>query len=287
MKFAREVHEVYQQAYAMATRSLTKAKKQGLPVCPVALNTLMEERMISYHLDLGVMDIPTNLIVGVTEGTEKSSLYSKDFFPVSVPKSKFADQWRDLYRQCFSEEGLPGHIRCYEYLGKFYVADGLKRVSVAKYHKAHMIKSQVIRIMPIRTESKSIQQYYEFLFHFRLTRLYQIQFTQQGYFEKFQAALGYEPTYKWTDADRSQFLAVWPKIEYAFYKSYDEYLYITAADALVVLLEKYPYEQITQMESWTLARIFQTFWKEFYALSFPDFKLGRKQHKSAEALQTA
>ena len=32
MKFAREVHEIYQQAYAKATTSLEKAKKKGMPV---------------------------------------------------------------------------------------------------------------------------------------------------------------------------------------------------------------------------------------------------------------
>lgn len=287
MKFTREAHEVYQQAYAMAVRNQARARKQELPVCPAALNTLTDDGRISYHLDLGVMDIPTDLIVGVAEATEKSVLYSREFLPVSVPKSDFANQWRELSRQYFSGEGLPGYIRCFEYLGKFYVADGLKRVSVAKFHKAHVIKAQVIRKMPIRTEEKSVQQYYEFLFHFRLTRLYQLQFTQRGYFEKFQAALGNEPTYKWTDTDRAQFLEIWPTIEYAFHKSYDEHLYITAADAMVVLLEKYTFDQIAHMDSWMLARIFQTFWKELYTLSFPDFKLGGKQCRSAETLQTA
>lgn len=271
----------------MATRSVTKAKKLGLPVCPVALNSVMEDRMISYRLDLGVMDIPTNLIDGVAEPTEKVSLYSKEFLPVSDPKSKFADQWREIYRQYCSEEELSGHIRCYECLGKFYVSDGLKRVSVAKYQKVDVIRSQVIRLMPIRTESEAIQQYYDFLFHFRLTRLYQLQFTQQGFFEKFQASLGNEPTYKWTDADRSGFLAIWPKIEYAFHKSFEDDLRITAADAMVVLLEKYPFEQIAQMESWVLARIFQALWKELYTLCYPDFTLNSKSRKSVEVLQTA
>lgn len=287
MRFMREVHEIYQQAYALATRSLEKAKKHGYPICPVALNTLADETLISYRLDLGVMEIPVSLIVGVAEATENSVLYTKEFYPVSAPKSKFADQWRGISMQYMTMEGLEGEIECFEYLGKFYVCDGLKRVSVLKFHKAPTILSRVIRIMPIRTESKAVQQYYEFLFHFRLTNLYQLQFTQPGYFEKFQAALGNHPAYRWTDADRARFIANWPKIETAFHKSYDDDLHITAADAMVVLLEKYSFDQITQMESWMLARIFQTFWKELYTLSFPDSSIKEVKLQLKEALQTA
>lgn len=287
MKFAREVHEIYQQAYALATASLTKAKKKGTPLCPVALNTLMEENMISYRRDLGVIDIPTTLIVGVAEATEKSALYTKDFFPVSDPNSEFADQWRDIYLQYSSGNCLLGHILCYEYLGKFYVVDGMKRVSVVKFSKTPTIKSQVVRIMPIRTDAKAIRRYYDFLYQFRLTKMYQLQFTQDSYFEKLQTALENDPTHKWTDGDRLRFLAVWPKIEEAFHKSYEDSLHITAADALVVLLEKYTFDQIAYMQPWMLARIFQVFWKELYTLSFPDVSEKVYQMQHERVLQTA
>lgn len=173
-----------------------------------------------------------------------------------------------------------------EYLGKFYVSDGLKRVSVIKFLGCPVIRSQVIRIMPIKTDCKEVDMYYDFLFQYRLTRMYQLQFTQSGYFEKLQQALGKTPTGKWDDSDRAVFLYHWPKIENAFHKSYADYLNITAADALVVLLEKYSYAQITHMDQWVLARIFQASWKELYALSSPDFSL-KKNNAISEKLQTA
>lgn len=271
MNYKREVHELYQQAYAKAASSIERAKKKGLPVYPVDLNRLMENRMISHRLDLGIMEIPTSLIVGVAETSEKSALYTKEFLPVSAPKSEFADQWRDICIHYSSGEGLPGFVHCYEYLGKFYIVDGLKRVSVAKFSKAPTMKSKVIRIMPIKTDTRSVQLYYDFLLQFQMTRMYQLQFTQDGFFEKLQTGLGFEMGHKWTDSERSRFLAVWPKIEEAFHKSYEESLRISAADALVVLLEKYSIDQISHMPSWVLARIFQVFWKELYALSSPRF----------------
>ena len=233
------------------------------------------------------MEIPTTLIIGVAETSEKSALYTKEFLPISEPKSDFADQWRDICLRHLSGNGLTGYVHCYEYLGKFFVVDGLKRVSVAKFSKASTIRSKVIRIMPIRTDARSIQLYYDFLFQFQLTRMYQLQFTQEGYFERFQTELGFDPEYKWTDSDRSRFLAVWPKIEEAFHKSYEESLRITAADALVVLLQKYSIDQIAQMPSWVLARLFQAIWKELYTLSFPNVSVKESKLQPERVLQTA
>ena len=286
MKFAREVHEQYQKAYALATRNQQKNKKQGLPVCPIVLDSLLNERMIAYRLDLGVLEIPTNQIVGVAEESEKNLLYTKDFLPVSKPNSEFADTWRQIYYSVINENAGCGEIRCMEYLGKFYVSDGLKRVSVSKFLGCPVIRSQVIRIMPIKTDCKEVDMYYDFLLQYRLTRMYQLQFTQSGYFEKFQQALGKTPTGKWDDSDRAVFLYHWPKIENAFHKSYADYLNITAADALVVLLEKYSYAQITHMDQWVLARILQASWKELYTLSSPDFSL-KENNAIPEKLQTA
>lgn len=286
MNFLRDINDSYRQAFGLASRSVAKAKKQGLCVCPVPMNSIVDEKMISYRLDLGVLDVPVNLIVGVAEETEKTSLYTGEFLPVSPVKSKYADKWREISEQFIRENGFRNEIRCYEYLGRFYVSDGLMRVSVAKYHKANIICSQVIRVMPIRTESKAISQYYDFLFQFRLTRLYQLQFTQPGYFELFQKAMGFNPTHKWSDSDRKKYLDILPGVEYAFHKSFDDTLKISVADALVVLLQKYTFDQIAHMESWMLARIFQAFWKELYELNCTKTAVGVRLQALPE-LQTA
>lgn len=286
MEFEREIHEQYQKAYALGMKNLQDKKKQRLAVCPAALNTLLDEKMVSYRVDLGVMEIPTNLIIGVSNATEEMMLYTKEFLPISVPNSDFADCWRVLYKNLNADHSFAEEISCYEYLGKFYVIDGLKRVSVAKYMGLSTIRSQVIRILPMRTDAQEVVEYVEFLSHYRHTKLYQLQFTQKGYFEKLQVALGRKPGYRWSDTDRANFLRHWSVIEGAFRKSYEESLRITPADALVVLLNRYTYDQIISMDSWVLARIFQAFWKEMYTLSFPDAGKAEVIH-SVEVLQTA
>lgn len=286
MRFTREVHEQYQKAYALASRNQQKNKKQGLPVCLIVLDNVSVDRLISYRMDLGVMEIPTRLIVGIAEDSEKKNLYTKEFLPLSNPNSEAANSWRYVYNDFVSSKRFNDEVQCLEYLGKFYISDGLKRVSIAKYLGEPVIRAQVIRIMPIKTDVKEVEQYYDFLFQHRITGLYQLQFTQPGYFEMLQHALGKSPTGKWEDCDRKAFLRCWPTIENAFLESYADCLKITAADALVVLLNKYSYSQIAHMDLWVLARIFQANWKELYSLSYPDTaNMGRQ--KSIEKLQTA
>ena len=123
------------------------------------------------------------------------------------------------------------------------------------------------------TDFQEVTQDSYFLLQYQYTKLHQIYFTQPGFFEKFQIALDHDPTYQWTDGDRSEFLRVWSNIEYAFHKSYGNSLLISAGDALVILLERFTFDQIGAMDTWVLARFFQILWKEFYQLSFPGMKL--------------
>lgn len=141
------------------------------------------------------------------------------------------------------------------------------QVSAAKFLNIPTIRAHVIRVMPMRTDSREAERYHDFLNSYRLTQLYQIQFTQQGFFEELQNAVGKNSSEKWTDQDRQVFLGLWQKVEQAFVKSYSDCLTITNADAFVVLLRKYTYRQLMRMDTWVLARVFQASWKELYSIS--------------------
>ena len=281
MKLDKEIKEQYQKAYAFATRDQQRDKKIGLSTDPVVLEEILDESMISDKLDMGILDVPTNMIVGSAHRTESNALYTKDFLPLSIPSSPYAEQWRKLYAVLENEGTFQEELKCVEYLGKFYVIDGMMRASVAKFSDVPTVKSRVVRVMPVQNGSTEVAQYYDFLFDYQLTHLYQLQFTQKGYFSQLQNGLQRQNSYVWNEADRMNFLHYWPKIESAFRKSYGDCLKITAADALVVLMKKYTYSQIIHMDPWVLARVFQAAGRELYALSFPElakketFKTGR------------
>lgn len=286
MRFENEVQELYLNAYGKGISSLRKTEKEGAPMHLQVLEATLDKTRVAYKTDLGVMEIPVSQIVGVLAANGKQQLYTPDFLPLSSPKSAFAQQWCQVYLEYLSDKGLRAPICCYEYLGRFYVQDGVKRVSVLKADGASTVSAQVIRLMPKYTKEQNVQRYYEFLHHFRLTRLYQVFFTRPGSFEKLQAALGHESNHRWDETDRFGFLFHWCTIENAFLKAYGHELTITAADALIVLLEHYTYAQIIKMPVWLLTRVFQAYWKELYALSFPGYAPEAKQHFTGK-LQTA
>ena len=58
-------------------------------------------------------------------------LYTKEFLPISVPNSDFADCWRFLYKNLNADHSFAEEISCYEYLGKFYVMMFMENLSDA------------------------------------------------------------------------------------------------------------------------------------------------------------
>lgn len=270
MKLSDDVHVLYQEAYAKATTTYQQNRDDAQSICPPALDRILTGRQILGQRDLGIMEIPASFIIGVAEMSEEVKLYTTAFLPLADPKSEAARRWCESCRHYIQQDNHLREVLCYEYLGQFYVANGLERMSVIKFRGVPTVQSRVIRIITKPTGSKRELLYKEFLRQFSLTGLYQLQFTQPKYFAKLQAALGKMPDGHWSDFDRVAFLREWPKIEGAFYKAFDHSLNLTAADALGVLLEKYPYDLIIRLESWMLTRTFQIFWKELSTLSFPE-----------------
>ena len=112
------------------------------------------------EVPLGLVQIPTELIVGTkTEG--RKSAFAANFMPILKENTEFASKWMSL-SVSHVEEGIREPIKAYEYMNKFYVEEGNKRVSVMKYFDVVSIPGNVIRIIPQRTEDKENKIYYEF-----------------------------------------------------------------------------------------------------------------------------
>lgn len=287
MRFENEARQQYIIANDKAVRAQRSNTKKDAPAHPVVLDSLFDRQLAAIKMDMGIIEIPTSKIVGLAADNQKEITYAQNFMPLASSYTEFAQSWRYLYQKCLTDQGLLNPIRCYEYLGNFYVQDGAKRVSVLKHSGAATIFSEVIRIMPTCIQDLKVHNYYEFLNHFRMTRLYQVSFTRPENFAKLQKALGYEANYHWNDTDRFGFLYYWYTIENAYHKAFEDSLNITAADALVVLLEKYTYQQIIKMPVWVLSRVFQVHWKELHELSVQEFSLEKRQQRLSGALQTA
>ena len=75
--------------------------------------------MVAGQVDLGVIEIPTDRVAG-TKTIGRRSSFAADFMPLLDHDTEFATKWMDLC-QAHLEEGVRDPIRCYEYMGRFYV----------------------------------------------------------------------------------------------------------------------------------------------------------------------
>ena len=266
MNLPFESSEHYQKALKQGRRSHRESVHQGKYPYLQALDDIFESTMVAGQVDLGIIDIPTEKIVG-TKTAGRTNSFSSDFMPLLDENSEFALKWRKLCEAHLGDEGIREPIFCYEYLGRFYVQEGNKRVSVLKYFGASCIPGYVIRIMPNYMPTTEIQCYYEFVRYYPLTKLYQLIFTQLGSFQKLQATLGYEPDHIWTEAERRHFSSAFFRFQNAFKKLGGETLDLTSADALMVWLRVYSFQDIRKMSTSELTKSLQAVWTDIKALS--------------------
>ena len=256
MRFEKEAWErysVYQnQAKRIARKNSEDVEKAALPL----LKTVLDTYNVAGETDLGVVQIPVKQIVGVVAEEDRDA-YVSDFFPLPSVNSEFAEKWTMMFMENLSDAGLSNPIRCYEFLGKFYVVDGKKRVSAVKAQGTTMIDAQVTRILPVETDDPQIQSYYEFVKTYEKTGLYQIAFTQPGRADSFLKAMGYEPDHIWSEMDRFSFMFHWYSFDRALEVAFDNQLNITAADAVLVLLRNHSIAELRKLPSWILAEMMQ------------------------------
>ena len=89
--------------------------------------------------------------------------------PILRENTEFASKWAAL-SESHLNEGIRDPIKAYEYMNKFYVEEGNKRVSVLKYYDAVSVPGIVTRILPPRTEEKENRIYYEFVDFYELSQ---------------------------------------------------------------------------------------------------------------------
>lgn len=253
--------ELYGQALKQGIRNQRECIAKQLDPCPKVLDDILNENDISYKVDLGLLEIPSELIVG-TRSKGRIAAFSSNFMPLLSSDSEFAHKWINLCAAHLGDTGIQEPIRCFEYLGKFYIQEGNKRVSVLKFHDAPTIPGYVIRLVPKTSDDIEIQHYLAFLKDYQYTQLYSVYFTQPGSFAKLQAALDFSVDHEWTDDDRRYFKSRFIHFQKAFIRMGGESLGITVADALIVWLKIYPFEALWNFTVADLNKSIQVVWPD-------------------------
>ena len=90
-----------------------------------------------------------------TKTAGRHTAFASNFMPLLDDDTEFAVKWSNLC-DAHLEEGIHTPIIAFEYLNKFYVQEGNKRVSVLKYYEAVKIPGTVTRLIPAKNDTLEI-----------------------------------------------------------------------------------------------------------------------------------
>lgn len=173
----------YKAALKKGEKELANAKQAGTtPYLPI-LDDLLGGERLTKRVNLGLITIPLSQVVG-TVNANRSNAFSCGFMPLLETGTEFATKWCNLY-DSMVEEGLRDPIIAFEYMNKYYVREGNKRVSVSKYMNVAEIEATVTRVIPERSDDPEVVLYYEFLDFYEKSNINYIYFSKPGYFKKF------------------------------------------------------------------------------------------------------
>lgn len=251
----------YEKAYRLG-----KKEGENLPV----LDNILKEKHITAtrEIPLGLVQIPSDQLVG-TKTAGRSTSFSKSFYPILKENTEFASKWINLYKAHLTE-GIREPIKAYEFMNKFYVEEGNKRVSVLKFFGAVSIPGNVIRIVPPRTDDKETSIYYEFMDFYNLSGINYIWFSQEHSFSKLQRLVGKRPDENWTDDDKLNFSSIFARFSAEYEANGGKKLPITTGDAFLSFIRLYDYHQICEMTSAELKEKLLKSWDEFKLLITDD-----------------
>ena len=257
--------EQYEAALSAGKKYYRSCMAKGQYPYPQVLEKLLENQETGGQVNIGLVDIPTDRIVGTWSEGRKSA-FAGNMMPLLDPNTEFGEKWINLCH-AHLDEGIRDPISCIEYLGNFYVKEGHKRVSVLKSYECPTIPGTVSRVIPALSDAPHIRVYFEFMRFYKLCPLYQITFTRPGSYARLQAALGFAPDQAWSEEAVRNFSSRFRVFSGIFDRMNTEKLPLTAADALLALLEVHPYTEAQAMTDEQLRAALSALWPDIRLLA--------------------
>lgn len=279
--YQQQAQEEYAQALRLGQREYKALLAAGKDPYPQVLDHLLADHSPDAIVDLGIIEIPTDQIVG-TKSAGRTAAFSAGFFPLLGPNSEFATKWINLCHAHLSE-GIRDPILCYEYFGKLYVQEGNKRVSVLKHMGATRIPSIVKRVLPVQDGSARVQAYNEFLEFYRATGLYTVQFRQPGDYARLLSFLGKELGEAWDEREKRAFSAYFQYFKEAFASLDAQNLAMLPEEALLLWLQVYPFRDLGRLTAKELRKSLSAVWADLVTLSQPSPALLRTEPADIES----
>ncbi|MCI9635715.1 MAG: BMP family ABC transporter substrate-binding protein [Hungatella sp.] len=250
----------YMGAVKRGRRQYQESINKGeYPYLPVLDNILSYTKIVS-EVSLGLMDIPLSKIIGTkTEG--RTNAFAGNFMPLLPEQSEFGAKWASLYDHQI-DDGIQDPIVAYEFMNRFYVQEGNKRVSVMKYVGAYSIAGYVTRLVPQRTEEKENKLYYEFLDFYQVSFNCDVWFSREGSYKKLLKLMGKEPEVVWSAEERALFKSAYSRFSKAFTHVGGDKLNLTCSDAFLIYVRIFEYDKVKGQTELEMAKGLDKTWKE-------------------------
>ena len=257
------IMEEYIKACKAGKRDYQARMMKGqLPTLQV-LDEILPPKGSYSEVPLGLVQIPIDQIVGTKSGG-RSNAFAGNFMPILRENTEFAYKWATL-SQSHINEGIRDPIKAYEYMNKFYVEEGNKRVSVLKYFKADSIVANVTRKIPKYSEDEDVKLYYEYMKFNQISGLNNIEFSKIGMVDKLLALMG--STAIWDADTRMEFNSLVNHFTKAYEFRGGRKLPIRVGDALTAFINVYGYNTVLGMSDDELSLNIVKCWNEFVMLT--------------------
>lgn len=259
--------EDYKSALKNGQRAYRACVARGQSPYLAVLDDILVNVNIVAQEPLGLVELPAESIVG-TKTSGRHTAFAPNFMPLLEPDTEFAGKWSNLC-DAHLEEGIHTPIIAYEFLNKFYVLEGNKRVSVLKYFDAVKIAGTVTRLIPEKNDSLENRIYYEFLDFYKLSKVNDVHFSRLGGYAKLQTLVCKASGESWTDDDRLSFSAFYTMFRQQFLALGGGGLDLTAGDAMLVYLSVYRYADACQSTPSQMKQNLEKLWDEVKVLTEP------------------
>ena len=234
------------------------------PYLPV-LENIVSDDDIDSEISLGIDQIPLRLVVG-TCNAARTNAFAGNFMPILEWGTEFSAKWASLSDSQVNE-GIRDPIKVYEYMNKFYVLEGNKRVSVLKYFKAVTVNAEVIRKVPKAANTDEVKIYYEFMDFYKCTRLNDIYFSKVGSFPSLMELVGIEKDKKMPEEELQDFVSSFLNFRNAFDQRGGEKFDYPVGDAYLRFIHIHGYDSVKKMAPSQMAKNVAKTWDEFELLS--------------------
>lgn len=255
----------YMSALKMGKREYNACMNKGISPYPPVMENIIPEGRIDSEVSLGIDQIPLRLVVG-TCNASRNNAFARNFMPIFDWGSEFAAKWASLSDSQVNE-GIRDPIKVYEYMNKFYVLEGNKRVSVLKYVNAVTVNAEVIRMVPKKSKEPEVKIYYEFMDFYKCTRLNDIYFSKVGSFPTLMKLVGIKKGRMMDEDAKKDFTSSFLLFKNAFEQRGGDRFDYPVGDAYLRFIHIHGYKEVKSMTPSEMSKNVAKTWEEFELLS--------------------